>query len=190
MAACGCNGGGRLDLISLDYGAIDPPAAKPTRVTIDECYWWTDEAGRLWIALAVHRGLPLVPASHVHFCLTLRLDAPPAGKARDYRVGRDELRGVARLAGLQSRFTSAIGIVAVYREGGERLRGALRVQTSRETATLLGAWSRPSRVLLLGEFSAVRDAGRGRRIADQTESDGWQHDESPASRPVAAERGR
>ena len=153
VAAClgllvGCNGTGRVDVAALDFQAIDPPEGPSPRfveLDLDRCYWWTDEDGRVRIALERDRPLLLGSEWRFRFQLSLALDQPPAGKARDYRVNKRELRGVARFGPTQSRFTSIYGIVALYREPHDRLRGSFRMEVAREVQQLLGGWSRPSR---------------------------------------------
>ena len=169
----GCNGTGRVDVAALDFQAIDPPEGPAPRfvtLDLDRCYWWTDEAGRVHVALERDRPALLGTEWRFRFQLSLALDQPPAGKARDYRVNRRELRGVARFGPTQSRFSSLYGIVALYREPQNCLRGSFRMEVARETQQLLGGWSRPSRYLMMGSFVAVPDADRGRRIAAEAEA--------------------
>jgi hypothetical protein len=183
----GCNGSGRIDVTALDFQAIDPPegpAPQFIQLDLDRCCWWTDEAGRVHVALERDRPLLLGPEWRFRFQLSLALDQLPAGKARDYRVNRRELRGVARFGPAQSRFTSLYGVVALYREPQNRLRGSLRMEVSRETQQLLGGWSRPSRYLMLGTFVAVPDAVQGQRIAGEAEAPGAQG-EPPASQTAS-----
>ena len=183
----GCNGSGRVDVAALDFQAIDPPEGPAPRfveLDLDRCYWWADEDGRVHVALERDRPTLLGAEWRFRFQLSLALDQLPAGKARDYRVNRRELLGVARFGPAQSRFTSLYGIVALYREPQDRLRGSFRMEVSRETQQLLGGWSRPSRYLMMGTFVAVPDAERGRRIAAEAEAPGAVR-ESPASQTAA-----
>jgi hypothetical protein len=98
------------------------------------------------------------------------------------------LRAVARFGPAQSRFESLSGVVALYRQAGDRLRGSFRLQVAREVQQWLGDWSRPSRYLMMGTFEAVPDEQRGRRIAQETEAVGRERPPSaatqPSSRPV------
>ncbi len=122
---------------------------------------------------------------HFVFQLSLSLEKPPAGRARNYLVSRRELRAVARFGPAESRFVSISGIVALYRKPHDRLRGSFRLQVAQQAQKLLGlgGWSRPRRYLTLGTFTAVHDEERGRRIAAETESFGWDR-KPPASRPA------
>lgn len=180
LIACsaGCaSGGARLDFAALDYRSIDPPAAKFTTLRPDRCYWWQEEDGRVVIAMQ-HFGPSLLfgKAGDFLFQLSLDLEGLPAGRARDYVVERRELRALARLGPAHVRFTSLRGIVALYREPGDRLRGAFRLMVARDVSQILGGWGRASNVLILGEFTAVQDAARGRSIRDATESQGWERE--------------
>jgi hypothetical protein len=194
----GC-GGGRIELASLNFRAIDPPAAPPPRfgrIDLDCCYWWTDDEGQLWIAMQREQTPFFNPKLRFEFQLSLRLKKLPAGAALDYQIGRQELRGRLRMGPLESRFTSTIGIVALYREPNDRLRGSLRLQAARVTTRWLGGWGRPARYLMLGSFVAVHDEQRGHAIAQATESQGWGRDtavvppvDSPRSQPSSKPAG-
>jgi len=177
VACVGCHGTGRIELASLNFRAIDVPAGPPPRVDrydLDCCCWWTTPDGQLWLAMQQQRRFFLNPRLRLEFQLSLRLERPPAGPARDYPLGSEELRARLRFGPWESRFTARTGILALYREPGDRLRGSLRAEVAGVAARLLGGWSRPARYLLLGTFTAVRDEQRGRPIAEATESSGWE----------------
>jgi hypothetical protein len=176
LALTGCRGGGHVDFVALNYKAIDPPAPRITRVDMQECYWWTDADGGLWIAMQRADVPPLQPKLAFRFQLSLALEKLPAGRARNYSIGERELRSCARLGPWESRFTARRGIAALYRESDDSLRGNLRVEATRVTARWLGGWGRPTRYLMLGSFVAVRDEQRGRAITEATESAGWERE--------------
>lgn len=184
----GCQGSGQVQITALNFQAIDPPAGPPPRfwqLDLDRCYWWTDEAGHVWVALERdQRSLVLGEMGHMRFQLSLALGEPPAGRARDYRVSRREMRVAARFGPAQSRWTSLSGIVALYREPQDRLRGSFRLDVAREVQQMLGGWGRPTRYLMMGTFMAAHDEAAGRRIAADTESLGLER-EPPASQPVS-----
>ncbi|MCG3126724.1 MAG: hypothetical protein CHACPFDD_01577 [Phycisphaerae bacterium] len=172
---CGCSAG-NLELVSLDFRSIDPPAAQVTRLPLDRCFWWTDESGRLWLAMERIVQIPFLSNVDFEFQLSLRLDRPPQGKARNYTVRDAELRAAARVGPAESRFSSLAGILAVYRESGDRLRGSLRLQVARQVNAMLTGWTQPTRYLMLGSFVAEHDEVRGRAIAERTETDGFERD--------------
>jgi len=189
--AAGCSGSGRIELTSLDYRAIDPPAAPSPRVgriDLDCCYWWTDADGQLWIAMQSQKTALFNPRLRFQFQLSLVLEKLPAGPALDYKVSDNTLRARVCFGPWESRFTSQVGILALYRESKDRLRGSLRLQAARVATRLLGGWGRPSRYLMLGSFVAVHDEPHGRAIAEATESSGWERDPlgQRAAKPAAA----
>lgn len=186
MLAAGCQGGGQVDITALNYRDIDPPAPRFTRVPLDRCYWWTDAQERVWIAMERDQPLWVTPDRFL-FQLSLRLDKLPQGKSRNYLASNRELRGVVRFGPTQSRFVSLAGVVALYREPEERLRGSFRLDVVRHTQQLLGGWNRTGRYLMMGTFEAVRDEVQGRRIAEATEAHGWERELStsqPATVPA------
>jgi hypothetical protein len=169
LLVTGCTGTGRLEFASLDFRAVDPPPPRVSPVSVQECYWWTEPNGQLWIAMQSHRTPLIYPELRFQFQLSLALEKLPAGKARDYKLGRRELQVRVRLGPWESRFSSQVGIAALYREPGNRLRGSVRVQTSRVTLQWLGGWGEPVRYLMLGAFTAVHDEQRGRAIVKAIE---------------------
>jgi hypothetical protein len=177
----GCAGGGHVEVAALNYREIDPPPARIARLSLDHCYWWTDDTGQVWVAMEATRRPLLGALGPFSFRLSLALEKLPAGKDRNYLVARRELRAVARFGVSEGRFVSTMGIVALYRDKGERLRGTFRLLTQRQVTGLLGGWGRPSNHLLLGSFTAVHDPVRGAEIATATESQGWDREEPPAS---------
>jgi hypothetical protein len=188
LPAAGCTGSGRLEFASLDFKAIDPPPPRVSPLKVQECYWWTDQDGQVWIAMQRRGTTFFNPRLRFEFQLSLVLEKLPAGQARNYQLRRRELRARVKFGPWESRFASQLGIAALYREAGDRLRGSLRVQTTRVSLQFLGSWSDPVRYLMLGSFVAVPDEQRGRAIVEATESDGWGRDAPvhPASQPATA----
>lgn len=158
----GCSSG-HLEVVHLNFREIDPPAALPARISLDECRWWTEEDGALRIALRRTWNIPFAPTPFV-LSLALDLEKLPAGKARNYEIAREMFRGAMKGGPIESRMYSTRGVLALYREPGNRLRGSLRVAVSRVTAQLLGGWSRPAPQVVQGTFTAVFDPKRGREI--------------------------
>lgn len=178
---CGCTGSADIRVLSLNYVSIDPPSTDIARVHVNHCFWWADDDGRLWIAMHGRRDQFFSDLTDLDFKLSLRLEQPPAGQARNYLAGRDELRARVQLGPVQSRFESSRGVVAVYRAGADGYRGRFRLRVTRETSNFLGGWSRPSAYLLLGEFTAAHDPERGRALAEATEAGGWERENRPAN---------
>ena len=181
-ACSGCHRAGQVEIASLNYVAIDPPAPRVARVGLDHCYWWTDEQGRVRIAMERDQPWVLGPAHVEHFVfqLSLTLEKPPAGKSRNYLLSKRQMNGAARFGPAHSRFVSAAGIVALYREPGDRMRGSFRIRVARQGLQLLGGWSPVSRHLMSGTFIAKHDEERGQQIATQVAEDGWR---SPNEQP-------
>jgi hypothetical protein len=175
LAGAGCNGGGRIELVSLDYRSIDPPAPHPQRIDLDECYWWAEEDGQVHVAMQRRGGVPLLgPAAAWRLQLSLVLEKLPSGEGRNYTVGRRELRGVLRVGAAEARYESVTGIVALYREGDDGLRGSVRLLASRQVSQVIAGFGAPHRQVILGTFEAVRDETRGRAIETDTEIRGWE----------------
>jgi len=184
----GCSGGGRVEVVSLNYRSIDPPAPRVARIDLDRCYWWADQEGQVWIAMERETRPLFGIFGRICFQMSLVLEKLPAGRERYYIAAKRELRARALVGPAQIRFSSAAGILALYREPGDRMRGSFRLLTRRVVTRWLGGWGRPSSYLMLGSFEAVHDEARGRRIAAATESAGWGREQAaPTSRPVTSQ---
>ncbi len=184
----GCTGSGRMELVSLDYAAIDPPAPFASRMDFRECYWWTDERGTAWIALQNRTALP-IGNEEFAFRLGFALERLPAGAARNYIVSRREMRAIAQAGPAKSRFASAAGIVALYKNADrpDELRGSFRLLVNREVNQLLGGWSRPAKVVLQGDFVAIRHEPRGKEVLQRIEFGEWAPPvSSPSTQPMTA----
>jgi hypothetical protein len=47
----GCAGTAKINFISLNMTAIDPPGTEPWRFDAQQCFWWADETGDFNIAM-------------------------------------------------------------------------------------------------------------------------------------------
>lgn len=167
----GCTGGARLEIASLDYSAIDPPAARFSVVVIDRCHWWTDDADQVWVAFE-RRTTPFwLPTGEVTFQMYFVLEKPPAGRARYYAIAKKEMRAGLRVGPLSARFAPLTGVALLERQHDEQMRGSFRMAVRREVSQLLGGWSRPSSQLMQGTFVATHDPQRGKAIADAVQAD-------------------
>lgn len=163
LALTGCAPAARIELASLEFRTIDPPAARFIVVEADACWWWQDADGRVHVALQKRQPLPAA-GMEFSFRLAVELEELPAGRAREYQVSQDELQAVASIGFAESRFSSVSGILALYREPGDRLRGSLRLKVARESTQLIGGWGPTTSYLMLGTFLAQRDATKGREV--------------------------
>lgn len=181
-----CAGSASLHLTPLNYQSIDPPSPAMIDLNMDHCCWFTDDAGQ--VCIAMNRTIPSILGEKFRFdfLLSLVLEKLPAGKARNYNIRSRELRALARGGPAESRFTSHIGILALYREAGDRLRGNLRLEVGRQESSFLGVWTRPARYLLLGSFEAVHDERRARPILEESESSGFTRPPPPATQPASS----
>lgn len=175
LLAVGCSAPGNLELVSMSFQSIDPPAPFSHKLPLREATWWTDADGTLWIAGDHLTALPIGPVDRFTMQLSLRLPRLPNGKARNYTLTSDSLRAVLDLGPGRSRLQSTRGIAAVYREPGDRLRVSVRCQTARQNRGL-SDWTKPEPFLLLAEFVArhAADPAAGRVVVQATEGDGFE----------------
>jgi hypothetical protein len=177
-----CTGSARVEVTPLDFRQIDPPSPRAAVLTVPECYWWQEDDGHVHVALGRTDRSWLVPRwVGLKFRMSLVLEQLPAGHARNYLAGQRELRAIVQVGPTEGRFASVNGIVALYREGSDQLRGSFRLTVQRETTRLLGGWGPPVLCLMQGEFVAVRNAEAGRKISGEVADTGWP---APTSQPA------
>ena len=77
------------------------------------------------------------------------------------------------------------GIVTVWDYGGDTLRGRFRFAAKQQAYSVLVGWGADTRVLVVGDFMAVRDREAGERILERTQERGMERSRpQPQPRPV------
>ncbi len=172
----GCSGGARINFISLNTNAIDPPQVEPVRFAAQQCYWWRDASGDFNIAMQCRKGnLLLGKLGDVEIDLSLALDGPPAGSGRDYPLRQREVRAVVLAPAGNQRLVAHTGFLSVITDRNGNYHGSYRVWMTplSELNVLSFLPQRPGPVLCFGTFSAVHEESRGRAIREQSETGGW-----------------
>ncbi len=182
----GCAGSARMNFVSLNHAAIDPPAPVVHRFHPQQCYWWTDNHSRLNVAMQFDQFSPFNKLGEMTLRLSLVLDAPPAGSGRNYAAGPDTLRGRLATSLDQHRFSGLTGIVAVTRRDNDRLSGSYRLWVRHHPGLSLFSLfpQQPGLLLLFGTFDAVHDPQRGAAIRADCETNGWSRPD-PTTQPSA-----
>ena len=184
ICLCGCSGSTKINFISLNTTAIDPPRTEPWQFDAQECFWWLDDAGEFNLALQCRKSnLILGRLGDMEIDLTFALDGPPAGSGRDYPLRQREVRAVILSPAGNQRFNVHSGICSVLMGKGGTYRGSYRVwMTSIPEVNILSILpQRPGPVLCFGTFYAVRDEVRGREIRAKSESFGGVRPAKPAT---------
>jgi hypothetical protein len=164
-------------MVPMNNATIDPQAPLIVDLSASECYFWIDEAAQQLRIAMTHRERDWLGGGDAHALdVSLVLDGLPANKARDYRVNRRTLRGTVSEDRQHARFASQRGIAAIWVDDPTHLHGRLRVHTKYQRYSLLFGWHDSQPVLLLGEFTAVRDQQRCEAILDRTEQGGMARD--------------
>ena len=159
-----------VEVIDLDYRRINDDEKMIRHVDVGKGYWWT-EGDRLIVALTTDtKGL--TPLDHKRFDLTLALDGMPAEKSRTYELGREAVRGYLRYGLSHERFRSMLGIANVQFGSGNRLRGKFRLSAAKEFFHVLTDWAPAGPVVLVGEFSAVKNQRAGGEVLARSDEDG------------------
>jgi hypothetical protein len=174
--AVGCSGSGTVRFISLHPSEIDPPQTQAWCYPAQECYWWVDDGGDLNIAMTCRkRSVLLGKYGRVDLDLSFVLDRPPAGSGRNYPIGRRETRTLFRSAWQNLRLISYKGIVGVTVRDDGTVRGSFRIWVTAKMGLRLFSFPPhgPGPLLCTGQFTAVRDAERGKAIRSHCESGGW-----------------
>lgn len=174
----GCAGTGRVTVVPMNFKKISTAAPLLERLDAGECHFWQDEKGRLCVAMAGENLSLIGDYGKRSMALSLVLDAPPAGKARNYSVNTGHLRMTARTGANHKRWASLSGIVAVWQEHAGHLRGRFRILAKQQRFHITTGWAANARVLLTGEFNAVPNPKRGQSILEKTEANGMERNPS------------
>lgn len=176
MVMVGCQGHAKVRMVSTNLTRVSLMEANTSVLSLDcdRCVHWIDQAGRLNIGLSLQQGSILGRAFSRELFISFVLDKPTAGVGKDYRAGRDTLRGYYREGPKIYRFRSLYGAVAIENRSGQQLAGAFRIRLSLRSSQWLGSWSRSLPFLIFGTFQATPDrADLGRTIRQETEVKGW-----------------
>ncbi|MFH0980327.1 MAG: hypothetical protein V2A79_02160 [Planctomycetota bacterium] len=157
------------------------------RLRAAECYYAID-GQRITIALADENISLIGEYGKKSLVTSIVLDGLPAHRSRDYRLDRNSLRGRFRHGPESVRFASLGGILALWREGDDRLRGRLRAFAKQQQFQVWLGWAGNRRVLLVGDFVAVRNPTRAEELRWRSEADGLERTAQPSDygqpRPV------
>lgn len=172
IALAGCRGGGTIHVVPLGGKSLSTDKPLIVRVEPDECYYWINDENELCIAMR-HRKSSLFGRRFSRaFNLSLVLDEPPAGSARQYRVRRKAMRSRFAAGFEQTRSGSYAGLVGVWGYGTGKLNGRFRLTIKRQSYSVLVGWSANTTALMVGEFTAVPDRTAGEAIMAVTEEGG------------------
>lgn len=185
----GCSGTAKINFISMNTNAIDPPRVEPRRFDAQQCYWWSDESGDFNIAMQSKKAnLLLGRLGDIEINLSFVLSGPPAGSGRDYTLKQREARGILISPSGNQRFVIHAGICSVLTGSDGTYRGSYRLWAT--PLTELNVFSfiplRSGPVLCFGSFTAVRDEKRGRPIRERSEIGGWMRP-LPGPRPPTSQ---
>jgi hypothetical protein len=165
----GCAGRATVHLVPLGAKRMTVGEPLVTRIKPQECYYWTNEAGKLCIAMREFRPSILGRALGREFVASLVFDAPPSGPAAGFDADRETSRSVMDAGFLHTRAVSLSGVAAIWDYGERTLQGRFRIVTNQQSFLVLTRWGSDQRVLFVGEFRAVRDREEGERLLDRTE---------------------
>ncbi|MCH7808794.1 MAG: hypothetical protein IIB60_06165 [Planctomycetes bacterium] len=164
-----CTGSATIHIVKLGTKGISAQSPLILEINPNECYYWLDDDGNLCVAMRSHKPSVLGTRFEQEFQLSLVLEAPPAGAARNYRVTRRTLRFRRDAGYTHTRGASLVGIVGVWDFGPDKLSGRFRITALRQSYWVPTGWRTNARVLLLGDFTAFRDPVKGQAILDRTE---------------------
>jgi hypothetical protein len=179
LALCGCAGRATVHVTSLDTKKITATGPLVVRASPDECYFWVNERHELCVAMRSANASLAGKRFEREFALSLVLDGPPAGSARQYSVGRRAMRARARAGFSHTRSASLSGVVLIMDYGADKLRGRFRLIAKQQTYSVLTGWKGDHRVLFVGEFDAVSNRSAGEKILARSEAEGMGRGAAP-----------
>ena len=182
--ASGCTPPATVRFVSLHRTEIDPPSTDVLSIDAQEAYWW-EEDGEINITIQGRkRHWVLGRLAESDVSVSLIPGPPPAGRARNYRIGGRESRILVRSPLQEQRLAAHAGLLGVVIDG-EIMHGSFRIWVSEQPQMSIFDFlpHRPGGLLCFGTFDATRDPRRGGPIRSLCESKGWSR--LPAKRPTA-----
>ena len=171
LAVGGCTGWAEFSLIPLDQGRISKSAPLIVELRAAECYYSIDD-GRISIAWTDENISVIGEWGKKSVVGSIVLDGLPAHESRDYRLDRNSIRGRQRHGPKHVRFGSLGGILALWLDGENQIKGRLRARVRQQHFNVLLGWTQNRPVLLVGDFVAVRDRARTEEIVRRSETGG------------------
>ena len=171
----GCTGRADLQFVSTNLTAINPPPPIVYHYEPRHCFWWLDDDGSMNIAMEFENMSLFSRLGRLRMQVSLTFENPPAGEARDYAIGPRTVRGRFETAMTQARLISSAGVISISKAPDGNFRGSFRTLLQQFPGVSLFSLApqKPGSYLMFGTFDAVHDAARGRKIREDTESDGW-----------------
>lgn len=176
--AVGCTGRGTVHV--MPYLRSDLPEQEPLiqKMPIHEAYYWLDD-DEVNVALRYRTRSLFGRAFDVEYAVSLVLPELPAGRERLYRLRSGEIQIIQSAGADHRRGRSSGGVAVLHGTRGDTLRGRFHVITRQQQFSALAGWMpetihRGAMLIVAGEFNAVHDPDRGRRIRERTEADGFE----------------
>lgn len=184
LLAAGCSGSARIHVIPAEHKKISVQGPLVARYDVPNCYYWINHRQELCLGFSDENQAAEGTAGRRSFDLSLVLGPMPAGRARNYAVDRRTMRAIVHEGAEHRRYGSLFGIVGVwFDEGQEVVHGRFRVWAKQQDYKVWRGWGGDLRVLLVGEFEARPDTGRGERSLQRTEVGGLKRPPAQA-RPI------
>ena len=190
VAWAGCTGQAGFELISLRMHDLNPALPQSTRFRASECYYRVDAEGKIRVAMRYQNLAWFGPLSRVTFTLSFLLEEPPAGRARNYRLGGESVRGWAMAGPEAHRLRSTHGIAVIYDVREHTLRGRFRCYVRHQKGSLLTGWRGNALLLLMGEFDAVKNEERAGELEAESEAGDWARAAKGVGTPSSARIGQ
>lgn len=168
----GCAGRASVHMVPLSAKKISMTHPLVVRVDPDQCYFFVSDNNELCIAMRHSKGAMLGKRREREFILSLVLDSPPAGPARQYKIGQRAMRARTRAGYAHTRSASLRGNAVIWDYGKTKLRGRFRLAAKQQSYSVLAGWKGDHQVLFVGEFVAVHDRKKSEAILTRTEQDG------------------
>lgn len=178
VCLAGCTG--RAGMSAVPFTRSDLSDQEPLITHFPQagtCVWFTDDAGRINLAVK-YKNLPLLGIySQAQWTLWIRAGQPPAGSTLRYRLERSTVRGICTSGMTHQRYEARWGVLVLDRTGKDTYRGRFHISASQQQYSLLTGWapagfSAPL-LIMVGEFEAVHDEKLGNAIADSINKEDW-----------------
>ena len=177
MSAIGCTGHGTVHMVPFMRSDFSPTERPIVTTQVSEAYYWLDSSGKLNLALRHHAPSLLGKVFESDWQMSMILDGLPAGAERLYTLDTRSVRIRYNQGPAHQRFASFAGVAVAGAPKNGAMNGRFHVTVRGQQFGVISGWSPPLQrgplIVMVGTFTAVENATRGRAILENTESDGF-----------------
>lgn len=177
LSSFGCTGHGSVHMVPFMRSDFGPTERPIVTTPVSEAYYWLDPDGKVNITLRHHVPSLLGKVLESDWQMSMILDGLPAGAEKLYTLDTRSVRVKHTQGPAHQRFASFAGVAVIGTPKNGVMDGRFHVTVRGQQFGVFSGWSPPLQrgplIVMVGTFTAVENAARGRAIIERTEGDGF-----------------